>query len=52
MQKKNDETSGFRLLVLITFKAINEPNKYDPLSPKKILDFGKLNNRKENKTNI
>ena len=29
------------------FKAINEPNKYEPLSPKNIFAFGKLNSRKE-----
>ena len=48
MQKKNEEISGFRLLVIITFKATREPTKYDPLSPKKILALGKLNNKKEN----
>ena len=30
------------------FKTINEPKKYEPLSPKNIFAFGKLNNRKEN----
>ena len=43
MQKKKDEICGFKLFVLIMFKATNEPNKYEPLSPKNILAFGKLN---------
>jgi hypothetical protein len=30
------------------FKAIKAPKKYDPLSPKNILAFGKLNNKKDN----
>ena len=51
LQKKKEETSGFKLFVFITFKAIKEPNKYEPLSPKKIFDLGKLNNTKEAKTN-
>ena len=34
------------------FKATNEPNKYEPLSPKNILALGKLNNRNDNKTTI
>ena len=29
------------------FKAIKDPNKYDPLSPRNILAFGKLKRRKE-----
>jgi|TARA_B100001059_G_C17564818_1_gene441978 hypothetical protein len=31
------------------FSAIKLPIKYDPLSPKKILEFGKLNNKKDSK---
>ena len=31
----------------MVFNAIKEPNKYDPLSPKNIFAFGKLNNKKE-----
>ena len=46
MQKKNDETFGFKLLVIIMFKLTKEPIKYAPLSPKKILANGKLNKRK------
>ena len=46
MQKKNDETFGFKLLVIMTFKLTKEPIKYAPLSPKKILANGKLNKRK------
>ncbi len=52
VQKKKDEICGFRLFVLIIFKATNEPNKYEPLSPKNILAFGKLNSKKDNKTTI
>ena len=52
MQKKKDEICGFKLFVLIMFKATNEPNKYEPLSPKNILAFGKLNSKKDNKTTI
>ena len=29
------------------FRTINDPNKYEPLSPKNILAFGKLNSKKE-----
>ena len=47
MQKKNDETFGFMLLVIIVFNAVNDPIKYAPLSPKKILALGKLNNKKD-----
>ena len=50
MQKKNEEIYGFKLLVIIIFKATSDPNKYEPLSPKNILAFGKLKRRKE--TNI
>ena len=39
--------SGLRLFVIIMFKAANEPNKYEPLSPKNILALGKLNNKNE-----
>ena len=46
MQKKNDETFGFKLLVIMTFKLTKEPIKYAPLSPKKIFAYGKLNKRK------
>ena len=45
MQKKNDEIFGFKLFVIIAFKAIKDPNKYDPLSPRNILAFGKLKRR-------
>ena len=37
----------FKLLVIIVFKAIKDPNKYDPPSPRNILAFGKLKRRKE-----
>tara|TARA_E500000331_G_scaffold257599_1_gene248369 strand:- start:3 stop:191 length:189 start_codon:yes stop_codon:yes gene_type:complete len=47
MQKKNDEIFGFKLFVIIAFKAIKDPNKYDPLSPRNILAFGKLKRRNE-----
>ena len=49
MQKKNEETLGLKLFVQIMFKAVKEPNKYEPPSPKKILALGKLNKRKHNK---
>ena len=49
MQKKKAEILGFKLLVFITFSATNDPNKKAPLSPKKILAFGKLNNKKESR---
>ena len=52
MEKKNDEISGFKLFVCIMFKAINDPNKYDPLSPKNIRAFGKLNSKNEIKITI
>ena len=45
MQKKNEDIFGFKLLVIIEFKATSEPNKYDPLSPKNILAFGKLKSK-------
>ena len=49
-KKKNDDICGLRLFVFIVLKATKEPNKYEPLSPKKIFDFGKLNKTKEAKT--
>ena len=49
MQKKKDAICGFKLLVKIMFKAIKDPKSQEPLSPKKILAFGKLNNKKENR---
>ena len=42
MQKKKGDIAGFSMLVLITDTAIKAPIKYEPLSPKKILAFGKL----------
>ena len=45
MQKKNEEICKFKLLVIIMFKATKDPNKYDPLSPRNILAFGKLKRR-------
>ena len=36
---------GFRLFVIIVFIATSEPIKYAPLSPRKILDCGKLNKK-------
>ena len=47
MQKKKDEISGFKLFVKITFKATKDPNKYEPLSPKKIFALGKLKSKNE-----
>ena len=44
--RKKDEILGFKLLVITVFKAIKDPNKYEPLSPKKFFAFGKLNNKK------
>ena len=44
--KKNGESDVFNSQVLIVFKAINDPNRYEPLSPKNILAFGKLNSKK------
>ena len=52
MQKKNEEMCVFKLLVIIMFKAIKDPNKYDPLSPRNILAFGKLKRRNEIKITI
>ena len=43
---------GFKLLVIIVFKATKDPNKYDPLSPIKILALGKLKTRKEKRITI
>ena len=45
MQKKKEEISGFKLFVSTIFKATNEPNKYEPESPKKILALGKLKSK-------
>ena len=47
MQKKKDEIELFKLFVKTIFKATKEPNKYDPLSPKNILAFGKLKSKNE-----
>ena len=47
MQKKKEEIWGFRLLVTIVLRAINDPNRYDPLSPRNILALGKLKRRNE-----
>ena len=47
MQKKNEEICGFKLLVIMVFKATKDPNKYAPLSPRNILAFGKLKRRNE-----
>ena len=49
MQKKNEEIFGFKLLVKIEFKAIKEPIRQEPLSPKNILALGKLKRRNDNK---
>ena len=49
MQKKKDEISEFKLFVIIIFNEIKEPNKYAPLSPKKILAVGKLKSKNVNK---
>ena len=40
---------AIKLFVVIVFKAASAPNKYAPLSPRKIFAFGKLNNKKTNK---
>ena len=45
--KKNGEIDVFNSYVLRVFKAINAPNIYEPLSPKNILAFGKLNNKND-----
>ena len=47
MQKKKEDTYGFKLLVIIMFKEIIDPNKYEPLSPRNIFAFGKLKRRNE-----
>ena len=47
IQKKKEEIWVFKLLVIIVFKAIKDPNRYDPLSPRNILAFGKLKRRNE-----
>ena len=47
MQKKNEEVVTSKLLVIMAFKATKDPNKYDPLSPRNILAFGKLKRRNE-----
>tara|TARA_B100001248_G_scaffold231349_1_gene191729 strand:+ start:300 stop:458 length:159 start_codon:yes stop_codon:yes gene_type:complete len=49
VQKKNEEIIGFKLLVIIVFKPAIAPMEYAPLSPKKILALGKLNNKNDNK---
>ena len=46
MQKKKDDIPAFRLLVVMTFKAVVEPKKYAPPSPINIFALGKLNNKK------
>ena len=38
----------FNSYVFIVLKAIKAPSKYDPLSPKNIFAFGKLNNKNDN----
>ena len=43
MPKKNGDTDGFKMLVLIDESAIKIPKRYAPPSPKKIFAFGKLN---------
>ena len=52
MQKKKEEISEFKLFVSMIFKATNEPNKYEPESPKKILAFGKLKSKNDSKITI
>ena len=52
MQKKNEDMPGFKLFVLIIFKAVRAPKRYAPPSPKKIFALGKLNNKNENNTII
>ena len=52
MEKKKEEISGFRLFVSMMFKATNDPNKYEPESPKKILAFGKLKSKNDIKITI
>ena len=47
MHKKNDEIVVFKLFVIIIFNATKDPNKYDPLSPRNILAFGKLKSKNE-----
>ena len=47
MEKKNEEIFGFKLFVSMIFKATNDPNKYEPESPKKILAFGKLKSKND-----
>ena len=39
-------------MVFITLKANNEPNKYEPLSPKNRVAFGKLKSKKDIRTTI
>ena len=43
---------GIAILVFITEIAIKAPNRYAPLSPRKIFAFGKLNIRKFISINI
>ena len=45
--KKNGESDVFNSQVLIVFKTTSVPNKYEPLSPKNILAFGKLNSKND-----
>ena len=47
MQKKKDDICGFKLFVKITFKETKDPNKYEPLAPKKIFALGKLKSKNE-----
>ena len=42
MQKYNGDINGFKMLVLITDKAIKAPIRYAPPSPRKTFAFGKL----------
>ena len=39
----------YKLLVVITLKAIKDPKRYAPPSPRKIFAEGKLNSKKENR---
>ena len=44
-QRKKEEIFELRLSVTIVFRATRDPNKYDPLSPRNILAFGKLKSK-------
>ena len=46
MQKQKGDIVGFSILVFITDTAIKAPKKYEPLSPRKKVAFGKLYLRK------